>query len=301
MRRAADTRVGRRSHLVIVACAPVSPRRSPPGTVSLKQVKVIDITQQVIFVQKVVVDMQPMVTFECDTLTVRPWADDVIDSLGFDPRAPYVERFWLGVLGPSTTWLLRRSGDRVRPAPRGLRDVARRDGPGPGARRPGRSPFTVLAHRQPHDPVRAGPGADRRVPASWRSGGDCLRSTAARPPASRPPCRPPTSAGRRTSSRSHPPKPNAAGAASWRSACWSWERTWKRRSGSCCGGATTRRLAREAVSWAVAAHRSAAAAEAGLAPGAEVPAALPRSDRGAGARSRRSRGGVWDLGRVGSA
>jgi hypothetical protein len=52
--------------------------------------------------------MQPMVTFEFDTLTVRPWADDVIDSLGFDPRAPYVERFWLGVLGPSTTWLLRR-------------------------------------------------------------------------------------------------------------------------------------------------------------------------------------------------
>jgi hypothetical protein len=49
-----------------------------------------------------------MVTFECDTLMVRPWADDVIDSLGFDPRAPYVERFWLGVLGPSTTWLLRR-------------------------------------------------------------------------------------------------------------------------------------------------------------------------------------------------
>ena len=52
--------------------------------------------------------MQTMVTFECDTLMVRPWADDVIDSLGFDPRAPYVERFWLGVLGPSTTWLLRR-------------------------------------------------------------------------------------------------------------------------------------------------------------------------------------------------
>src|ERR1700748_3730179 len=52
--------------------------------------------------------MRPLVTFECDTLTIRPWADDVIDSLGYDPRAPYVERFWLGVLGPSTTWLLRR-------------------------------------------------------------------------------------------------------------------------------------------------------------------------------------------------
>jgi hypothetical protein len=52
--------------------------------------------------------MQPLITFECDTLTVRPWPDDVIDSLGFDPRSPYVERFWLGVLGPSTTWLVRR-------------------------------------------------------------------------------------------------------------------------------------------------------------------------------------------------
>jgi hypothetical protein len=52
--------------------------------------------------------MQPLVTFECDALTVSPWPDDVIDSLGFDARSPYVERFWLGVLGPSTTWLLRR-------------------------------------------------------------------------------------------------------------------------------------------------------------------------------------------------
>jgi hypothetical protein len=52
--------------------------------------------------------MQPLITFECDTLTVRPWPDEVIDSLGFDARSPYVERFWLGVLGPSTTWLLRR-------------------------------------------------------------------------------------------------------------------------------------------------------------------------------------------------
>jgi hypothetical protein len=52
--------------------------------------------------------VQPLLTFECEILTVRPWFDDIIDSLGFDPRSPYVERFWLGVLGPSTTWLLRR-------------------------------------------------------------------------------------------------------------------------------------------------------------------------------------------------
>ncbi|MBO0693006.1 MAG: hypothetical protein J2P58_08925 [Acidimicrobiaceae bacterium] len=52
--------------------------------------------------------MHRLLTFDSDTLTIRPWADEVIDRLGFDPRSPYVERFWLGVLGPSTTWLLRR-------------------------------------------------------------------------------------------------------------------------------------------------------------------------------------------------
>ena len=52
--------------------------------------------------------MHRLLTFDSDTLTIRPWTDEVIDRLGFDPRSPYVERFWLGVLGPSTTWLLRR-------------------------------------------------------------------------------------------------------------------------------------------------------------------------------------------------
>lgn len=41
-------------------------------------------------------------------ITVRPWTDPVIDQLGHDPRSAYVEEFWLGILGPSTTWLLRR-------------------------------------------------------------------------------------------------------------------------------------------------------------------------------------------------
>src|SRR3954447_2763358 len=46
--------------------------------------------------------------YTTDTLTVRPWPDDVIDLLGHDPRSAYVETYWLGILGPSTTWLLRR-------------------------------------------------------------------------------------------------------------------------------------------------------------------------------------------------
>src|SRR3954469_21116935 len=42
-----------------------------------------------------------------ESLTIRPWPDDVIDSLGHDPRSAYVETYWLGILGPSTTWLIR--------------------------------------------------------------------------------------------------------------------------------------------------------------------------------------------------
>jgi hypothetical protein len=43
-----------------------------------------------------------------DTIIVLPWPDPVVDAVGYDPRSPYVEQFWLGVLGPSATLLLRR-------------------------------------------------------------------------------------------------------------------------------------------------------------------------------------------------
>lgn len=42
------------------------------------------------------------------SIIVRPWLDPVVDDDGFDPRSRYVEVFWLGVLGPTATWLLRR-------------------------------------------------------------------------------------------------------------------------------------------------------------------------------------------------
>ena len=41
-------------------------------------------------------------------LLVVPWRDPVVEALGFDPRTAYVERFWLPLLGPTATWLLRR-------------------------------------------------------------------------------------------------------------------------------------------------------------------------------------------------
>ncbi|HEV2760606.1 MAG TPA: hypothetical protein VGV86_13660 [Acidimicrobiales bacterium] len=54
------------------------------------------------------------------SLPVRPWPDGVIDALGHDPRSAYVERFWLGILGPSTTWLIRFLADRLDASPEGF-------------------------------------------------------------------------------------------------------------------------------------------------------------------------------------
>ncbi|MET0144825.1 MAG: hypothetical protein ABW122_10770 [Ilumatobacteraceae bacterium] len=39
---------------------------------------------------------------------VTPWLDPLVDRRGHDPRSAYVEQFWLSVLGPTATWLLRR-------------------------------------------------------------------------------------------------------------------------------------------------------------------------------------------------
>ena len=40
--------------------------------------------------------------------TIRPWIDPVVDQRGHDPRSTYVERYWLGVIGPTATWIMRR-------------------------------------------------------------------------------------------------------------------------------------------------------------------------------------------------
>lgn len=47
------------------------------------------------------------------TLHIRRWHDPLIDQLGYDPRSRYVERYWLGILGPSTTLLLRTFTDAL--------------------------------------------------------------------------------------------------------------------------------------------------------------------------------------------
>jgi hypothetical protein len=54
------------------------------------------------------------------TLHVVPWADPVVDQVGHDPRSLYVEQFWLGILGPSATWLLRHLVSRLDGEPSGF-------------------------------------------------------------------------------------------------------------------------------------------------------------------------------------
>ncbi len=41
-------------------------------------------------------------------LRIVQWVDPVADPHGLHPCSRYVELYWLGVIGPSTTWLLRR-------------------------------------------------------------------------------------------------------------------------------------------------------------------------------------------------
>jgi hypothetical protein len=54
------------------------------------------------------------------SIIVLPWTDPVVDAIGHDPRSPYVERFWLGILGPSTTLLLRHFADAFDAEPEGF-------------------------------------------------------------------------------------------------------------------------------------------------------------------------------------
>lgn len=42
------------------------------------------------------------------TVMIRAWLDPLVDDTGHDPHSRYVEMFWLGVLGPTATWLIRR-------------------------------------------------------------------------------------------------------------------------------------------------------------------------------------------------
>lgn len=52
------------------------------------------------------IDLPPTI-LSSDVITLIPWRDHRTDASGHDPRSTYVEEFWLGTLGPTTTWFLR--------------------------------------------------------------------------------------------------------------------------------------------------------------------------------------------------
>lgn len=51
---------------------------------------------------------RPSIISSRDHLVVEAWRDPLIERLGHDALGDYVELFWLGILGPTATWLLRR-------------------------------------------------------------------------------------------------------------------------------------------------------------------------------------------------
>ena len=53
-------------------------------------------------------------------LYITAWTDPIVDRLGHDPRSHYVEKFWLGVLGPTTILLLRHCAQALEEAPDGF-------------------------------------------------------------------------------------------------------------------------------------------------------------------------------------
>ena len=82
-------------------------------------------------------------------LRIVPWIDPVADPFGVHPCSRYVELYWLGIIGPSTTWLLRRLSYGLEVNPEGfdldLCETAR--SLGLGERLGKNSPFRKALHR----------------------------------------------------------------------------------------------------------------------------------------------------------
>jgi hypothetical protein len=119
-----------------------------------------------------------------DTLRIVPWTDPVIDTLGHDPRSWYVEQFWLPIIGPTSTWLLRRMVACFDVEPEGfeldLEETAR--GLGLGGREGRHSPFRRALSRCVSFQMARPQGPDalsvrRRIPPLPRRHLDHLPST----------------------------------------------------------------------------------------------------------------------------
>ncbi len=63
------------------------------------------------------------------TIDVMPWSDPTVERRGYPIGDPYIEMFWLPVLGPTATWLLRRLATGLDHEPQGytvhMEDLAR--------------------------------------------------------------------------------------------------------------------------------------------------------------------------------
>ena len=149
-------------------------------------------------------------TIQQPPLHVLRWHDPLIDRLGHDPRSRYVERFWLGILGPSTTLVLRVLADALDEhggvAHLDLADVAARLVSVTEAGATARSPVRFSGRSGSGQPNQPAPTRSRYAIVS-------LPSTAARSSACLPPSRLSTSTS--TSSRSLPIR-LVCGHAAWR-------------------------------------------------------------------------------------
>lgn len=64
--------------------------------------------------------MKAVPPFPTTELTIKGWPDELIDRFGHDACSGYVERYWLGVLGPTATWILRRLSVGLASTPEGF-------------------------------------------------------------------------------------------------------------------------------------------------------------------------------------
>lgn len=56
-----------------------------------------------------------------DPLEVVPWDDPLVEQLGHPARSAYVETYWLSVIGPASTWAIRRLSALLDASPTGYK------------------------------------------------------------------------------------------------------------------------------------------------------------------------------------
>lgn len=73
--------------------------------------------------------MHPTHTDEDAIIQIVPWKDSLVEQGGYAIDDPYIEMFWLPILGPTATWLVRRLAGGLQHQPNGytvdMADLAR--------------------------------------------------------------------------------------------------------------------------------------------------------------------------------